>query len=131
MEIIANPNHGLVGAYPNALLASSDVLLTDAAPTQTAIVYSGLSRDLLVDLAADKGCTVVITPLLDNEDDSALDNEDDSALGKPGDTGTLADGGGAERFLYESIGAARAKIVITKTEAGDATATLIVVRGLA
>lgn len=107
----------------NSLLANSDAPLTDAAPSFTQIVNTQTARDLVVALVADKGCSVVITPL--------EDLDDDAALGKPGETGYLADGGGAERFIYEKIGAPRAKIVVTKTEAGDGAATLIRVRGLA
>ena len=109
----------------NLIVLNKD-LLTDTNLTFDEIVFCAHSNNLLVDVIADKGLTVVITPV--------LDIDYDTTLGKPSDTGTLADGGGpddAERFIYSTTGAPKARVLVTKTEAGDATKTVITVRGVA
>lgn len=95
--------------------------LTDDDPIRTHIVNTLGVRDLLTALTVDKGCTVIVTPI--------DDLDDDTALGKPSTTGVIADGGGSDRFLYVSIAAPRAQIVITKTESGSTTSFRCTVRG--
>lgn len=92
------------------LLALNRTLLTDAAPDYSAILACGHCNTIVVDLVADKGCSVIIIPV--------LDVDDDTALGKPSDTGVLPNLGGSERFLYSAIGAPKVKVVISKTESG-------------
>ena len=95
--------------------------LTDAAATLTQIVNTKDVKDLVVDITTDKGTTVVITPIL-----SATD---DTQVGPVSTTLTIADGGGTDRARYSNISAERAKIVVTKTEAGSTTSFFVSVRG--
>jgi len=95
--------------------------LTDAVPTRTHIVNTKGIRDLMVAITSDKGCTVIITPI--------DDVDDETALGLVSSTGVVADGGSSNRFLYESITAPKARVVITKTESGSTTAFRCSIRG--
>lgn len=97
------------------------VVLTDAVTTRTHIVNTQGARDLMVAITSDKGCTVIVTPI--------DDLDDNTALGLASTTGTVADSGSSNRFLYESIAAPRAKVVITKTESGDMTSFRCSIRG--
>lgn len=95
--------------------------LTDEEPVRTHIVNTQGARDLMVAITSDKGCTIIITPI-DNLDDN-------TALGKASNTGTIPDGGDSDRFLYASIASPKAQIVITKTESGDTASFRCIVRG--
>lgn len=95
--------------------------LTDASPTLTEIVDCNTSENLYVDIVIDKGSTVVVTPI--------FDKTDDTAEGKPSATLTIADSGATERAVYSNIGSVRAKIVVTKTEAGSTSGFLCRISG--
>lgn len=103
------------------LIDTNTTDLTDAAATLSQIVYTKNIADVVVDVTTDKGLTVVITPIL-----SATD---DTQLGPASTTLTIANGGGTDRARYTNISAERAKVVITKTEAGSTTSFLASVRG--
>jgi len=96
-------------------------VLTDASSTYTTTVDTLASKDILVDIVATKGCTVVVTPVL-NTDGTAIEGTDS-------DTGTVADGGSSGRFVYSDFGSPRAKVVVTKTELGDMTSFSLSIRG--
>jgi hypothetical protein len=113
-----------VAPRPGSLLLALDrTPLTDATPVLTIKIACLSVDDLLVDLVADKGCDLVITPL-PVADDEAL-------AGEPSETLSIPAGGGARRGRYPEIGAPQAMIVVTKTEAGDMTAFTLAVRGAA
>ncbi len=114
-------------ANPNAIAGSNLLDLDVAALTAVGGNYSqilncGHCNHIAVDLNADKGCTIVITPVL------SVDN--DEFLGLPGDPEVLGNGGGVAGAEYQRIGAPRVKVTVTKDEAGDCNYTRISVRGL-
>lgn len=80
-----------------------------------------LVTNLVVDLISDKGCTIAITRL--------PVERDVSVEGKVSDVLTIPAGGGADAGIYENMATPRAKVTVTKTEAGDMTYVLTV-RGL-
>jgi len=95
--------------------------LTDAAPTYTEFVDTRNIVDVFVDTVIDKGATVQIVPV--------LSSTDDTYLGEAPVATTIADGGGTDRTLYSRIMAPRAKIIITKTEAGTTSGFTVSIRG--
>lgn len=119
-------------ANPNAIAGSnlldlSRKLLTAAEPIYSEILLCGHCNDIMVDVIADKGCTVVITPV--------VDLDDNTSTGKPSDIGVLANGGPSDRFTYGGltggkIAAPKVQVVVTKVEAGDCAETIISVRGM-
>lgn len=118
-----NPKNYLIEFHGSRLLTPLDTTtLTDASPTLTKTIDTQYITDLVADLTMDKGGTLVITPLLD-VDDLLIAGEASTTL-------TLSTGGGTARGIYSKISAPYAKIVVTKTEAGDTTDVLLSVRGL-
>lgn len=97
------------------------VELTDAVPSVTRIVECEKEKDLFAFVTIDKGATVVITPLI------LKDN--DTVVGPVSTTLTFADGGGTDVALYSRIGTPRAKVVVTKTEAGTSSGFTLDIRG--
>lgn len=118
-EITSNNREARAGSL--LLHYDDSTQLTDAAPSYTKIVGTRHINRLLVDVVSAKGCTVVITPL--------LSLSSDTELGKPSDTGTLANGGPAGRFAYANLAAPRARVVVTKTQAGSTTGFKLAIRG--
>lgn len=98
-------------AVGSNLRAMSQIPLTDASPTYTVTIYTAGAGSIGGDLVADKGCTLVVTPL-------PVDG-DTGTTGKDSDTVTIADGGASERWIYSNLLAPWVKITVTKTEAGD------------
>ena len=98
------------------------VVLTDGAATRTYIVGCGAVNDLAVFLLADKGCTLEVFP---------LPVVGSAVSAKASETLTIADGGVTvyNTARYSEIGSPRAKIVVTKTEAGDMTSYGFTARG--
>jgi hypothetical protein len=105
----------------SALIAKSTTELTDAAPQYNAVVMTSGYQDLTVDVITDKGGTLIITPI--------LDVDDEATLGAVSDTLTVADGGPSGRAIYASISAPKAKVLFTKTEAGTTSGFKVSVRG--
>ena len=97
-------------------------VLTDGTPTRTYIIGAGAVNDLIGFVLGDKGCTLTVYPM-------PVDGSATTA--KAGTVLTIADGGVAvyEPWRYSELGANRAKIVVTKTEAGDMTSYGFTVRG--
>jgi len=112
------PGSGLLEAINKTPLTDDDPGTSDV---YTTIVNTRGVRDVQVDLEASHGCSVVITPV--------RNDEGDPEYGLASDTGTIADGGGKLRPAYSSIGAARAEVKVTKTEAGDMTTFELAIRG--
>jgi len=99
----------------------TDVELTDAVPTYTNIVNTQYINDVFVHTITDKGSTVSITPVLSDTDDTLLG---------PTPTATvIANGGGTDTTPFSRIMAPRAKITVTKTEAGTTSGFVVSVRG--
>jgi hypothetical protein len=94
--------------------------ITDAVPLREHIVNTQLAHDLVVDVISDKNCDVVITPI--------IDIDDDTSSGGVSETGTVTADESA-RFVYSGIGAAKAKVSITKTGSGDTSGFCCVIRG--
>jgi hypothetical protein len=95
--------------------------LTDTSPIVTAIIDTKNVEDIMVDVVTDKGSTIVITPILNSSGTPVLTD--------PSDTVTISNGGGSERVVYSRIMAPRAKVVVTKTEAGDTSDFVLSIRG--
>lgn len=95
-------------------------VLTDGTPSRTYTIDTENIKNLFFDVKADKAGTVVITPL--------IDYDDDSTLGLPSDTGVFAVDTGF-RGTYSDIATHKVKIVVTKTDAGDMTNFAFRVRG--
>lgn len=95
--------------------------LTDAAATLTRFVDCSRVEDVVVDIKTNRATTVVITPVL---------SDDNTYVGKASDTLTLTTGGGTERAIYSKIGSKRAKVVATKTEAGSTTGFRLLISGI-
>lgn len=119
-----------VGYRPGPVIVSGSVWLTpdttqltDAAATHTFFVPTRGAGTVSVSVVSDKGLSVVIYPV--------LFDDDQTSLGKASDTGTIADGGGSDEFRYTNFAAPMAKVVITKTEAGSTTDYMATIRGLA
>lgn len=109
-------------AYSGSMLLLDDsTQLTDAAAIHTHIIDTKAAGSLVIDVIADKGLTVIVTPL--------PVESDNSVLGKASDTLTIADGGDTDRVIYTGIAAPRAKVVVTKTEAGSSTTYRLTARG--
>ena len=96
--------------------------LTDGSPTATITIRTDLVVDLVIDIVSDKGGSLVITPLPD--DDDLL------VLGEASTPLVIADLGETRRAIYTKISAPNSKIVFTKTEAGTTSGFLLSVRGL-
>jgi len=103
------------------LLLENNTLLTDASATFSQIVDTSNVATLVVDVNIDKGSTIVVTPV--------LSDTDDTRLGKASVTTTIPVSGSIERVIYNDVLSLRMKVVITKTEAGDATTTQITITG--
>lgn len=106
----------------SVLLDLREIPLTDASPTYSVTKDAAHVGDLMVDMVADKGCNVVVTPVHVADDDSEFD-------GLAGDALAIADGGGKVRGKYSDLGAKKVKVVATKTEAGNMANFKLIVRG--
>lgn len=95
-------------------------VLTDGSPTLSFFVDTNWTVNLIIDITTDKGATLVVTP--------CLSKTDDTALAPPSDTVIIADLGESVRAVYSAISAERAKITLTKTEAGSSSAILLSLR---
>lgn len=105
----------------SSLIDYSVTELTDGATQYNAVIFTVGYTDITVDVITDKGGTLIITPI--------IDVDDDTSLGKPSDTLTVADGGPSDRAIYSSISSPKAKILFTKTEAGTTSGFVLSVRG--
>lgn len=105
----------------SSLLLNDTVQITDGVPVRTKIIHTRRITDLHVDVISDKGMTVDIIRLPD------YDNEAKPFLSYT--QSVIPDGGGVVGPWIEKIGCAKAKIVITKTEAGDTSTYQLVVSG--
>jgi len=112
------PGSGLLEAINKTPLTDTVPGTTDV---YTTIVETRAVRDVICDLTTSHGCSVVITPI--------RNDEGTPEYGLASDTGTIADGGGSLRPAYSDIGAPRAEIKVTKTEAGDMTTFELAIRG--
>ncbi len=100
----------------------SDVeVLTDAADSRTYIIDTENIKDLFFDVSADKGATVIITPLIDIASSPQTE-------GLPSDTAVVV-AGTPFRGRYTDVSTYRVKIVVTKTDGGDMTEYTFMVRG--
>ena len=98
-------------------------LLTDAEPVYASVVPVGDYVDLVVDVKFDKGATIDIPPI--------VGTNGDTVTSRPSVQQVIADGGDSDGcgIIYSSINARRAKVTVTKTEAGDSTITQITISG--
>ena len=94
--------------------------LTDVAPARTYTVYVKNISDLFIDVLADKGGSIVVTP--------QIDVDDAATLGAPSETALFVANTSA-RARYSDIASVKAEIVVTKTEGGDMTEYTLRVRG--
>jgi hypothetical protein len=107
---------------PVKLIGITAVELTDGAPTYNAVIVSEHYQDVIVDVVSDKGGTLVIYPI--------PDENNITSLGLVSDTLTVADGGPAGRGGYTKLASPRAKILFTKTEAGTTSGFKVIVHGV-
>ena len=76
---------------------------------------------MFFDVSADKGATVIITPLIDIASSPQTE-------GLPSDTAVVV-AGTPFRGRYTDVSTYRVKIVVTKTDGGDMTEYTFMVRG--
>lgn len=117
---LTDENGNLTDEFSN--FVEDTVNLTDAAATRTYIVGAGAVNDLIGFLLSDKGCTLTVYPL-------PVVGSTQRATAST--VLTIADGGVTESapWRYSELGAPRAEIVVTKTEAGSTTSYGFTARG--
>jgi hypothetical protein len=100
-----------------------------AGATKTYNVNTQGTNTLIVDISSDQDCEVVITPVLDLDQDA----EDKSSiasnlLGPASDAGPVT-AGAAAGFSYATTGAPRMVIEVTSTGSSDTTSYTCSIRG--
>jgi len=102
------------------LLYDPTIQLTDAEPTVTRYVQCNKVQDVYVWVESDKGLSIVITPVLDSQQ---------NILGPPSSAEVIAPGGGSALAAYSYIGSTKAMVVVTKNEAGSTSTFNLYVTG--